>query len=257
MTRDRDLADAVKHIAQRKAMPAPSSFPAKATAIAWARYCQALPGLAWLPLELVERNADKLHQLMCRQAADWGLLDEQNPAFGQWLDEQNSWFNNLVDRIVVGLPDETPPWQSEDGAPQSGSALPEALAVCAEPFRQLIIERRTMPACGPAGGPEMAMDPIAVTASSLDTVSCLRGMDRRSDAVLFAQSQDSQRIAYGDGIAVFASGLATVRQCVEHPSSSQWLQELLREEILPTLCHRGVDAEEFANQCGNGSRTRF
>ena len=77
-------------------------------------------------MELVEFNANRLHSLVKEQAMLHGhaAADE----FMQWLDSDNRWLNNLVDRIVVGV-SETPPWDTED-----------PLAVVAEPYRLLAIQ---------------------------------------------------------------------------------------------------------------------
>ena len=54
----------------------PGSFPAKLTAVLWARHRANLPGVTVLPCELIERNGDRLRELVLRVAepfAFWAI----------------------------------------------------------------------------------------------------------------------------------------------------------------------------------------
>lgn len=78
------------------------SFPAKLTALLYRRFQNGLPGFVLLPCELIERNGDKLKEIVLRYAADWNLGE----AFVRWINEENYFCTTLVDRIVTGYPRE-------------------------------------------------------------------------------------------------------------------------------------------------------
>lgn len=81
-----------------------SSFPAKLTALLWKRFQHfngnKEKGLAIIPCELINHNADTLKEIILKYAAQWELGEE----FVNWIDKSNSFHNTLVDRIVPGYP---------------------------------------------------------------------------------------------------------------------------------------------------------
>lgn len=194
----------------------PGSYPAKLLALLFARFRKGMNGLTILPLELVEYNAVRLLALVKQQAAIWPTAND--PGFLKWLETENRWLSNLVDRIVVGIPASAgpPPWGTDD-----------PLAVIAEPFRMLAIKddggsRSTVP------GHEM--------------VQWVDDLDR-----LFVRKV---RILNGLHTAMVAHsmplGFETVLEAVTDSSEREWLESLLNEEILPALSARGIDESGFA-----------
>ena len=73
------------------------SFPAKITALLYERFNQNGGKLLFLPVELIENNADELKKCVKRYAELWSLGD----AFMSYVDSC-SFCNTLVDRIVSG-----------------------------------------------------------------------------------------------------------------------------------------------------------
>ena len=192
----------------------PHSFPAKICLLLWHRYSAGLPGLTMLPLELVEQNGRSLHGLVLEQAGVWTAT--QQPDFHEWLASENRWLNNLVDRIVVS-PSDPPPWSGND-----------PLAVVGEPFRMLAIEddggdRTVLP------NDEMIQWTDDLSPFFLRKVRILNGLHTAMVAKFLP------------------AGLSTVLECVQTPASRRWLDELLAEEILPTLAHQGLDENQFAS----------
>jgi len=190
------------------------SFPAKITSLLWHRYQRDLPGITLLPLELVEQNGTQLKRLVLQQARLWPSTNQ--PGFLDWIESDNRWLNDLVDRIVVS-PSDPPPWSGSD-----------PLAVVGEPFRMLAIEddkgdRGVIPA-----------DPMVIWTDDL--------------APYFLRKV---RILNGLHTAMVAkflpAGMQTVLECVRTSDSRRWLDELLQQEILPTLAHRGLNETAFAN----------
>lgn len=80
------------------AAPPPTAFAAKLLVLLHDRWRQAASApLSVLPCELVERNGDRLHEIVATLARAWGCA----PAFVSWLDAHVVWANSLVDRIVA------------------------------------------------------------------------------------------------------------------------------------------------------------
>lgn len=78
----------------------PASFPAKLTAWLYERFQAGLPGTVIIPTELIVGNGDKLKEIVLQLCAFNQLPDD----FVQWLTQENSFCNSLVDRIVPGKP---------------------------------------------------------------------------------------------------------------------------------------------------------
>ena len=191
----------------------PASFPAKIAALLFLRFKKGLSGLTMLPMELVDQNGGTLKKLVIDQAAKWQPTN--NSEFVGWLDSDNRWLNNLVDRIVV-RPSDQPPWSEID-----------KLAVVAEPFRMLAIEDDRK---------DQSIIPNHAMVIWTDDLG--------------PYFKRKVRILNGLHTAMVSQflpkGFETVLQCVIDSDSRAWLNEMLFEEILPTLKAGGSDEEAFA-----------
>ncbi len=78
------------------------SFPGKVTQLLFARYESGLKGFVFLPCELIDNNGDELKSCVIKYARLWGLSED----FVAWVNEENTFLNTLVDRIVTGFPDD-------------------------------------------------------------------------------------------------------------------------------------------------------
>lgn len=76
------------------------TYPAKLTQFLYERFKSGLNGLYILPVELIDDNADNLKKCVDEYIKLWNLPSE----FKKWNDEQNFYCNTLVDRIVSGYP---------------------------------------------------------------------------------------------------------------------------------------------------------
>ncbi|MCM1114599.1 MAG: tagaturonate reductase [Clostridium sp.] len=74
------------------------SFPGKVTALLYERFKAGKAGLVFLPVELIENNGDALKQCVNKYIELWGLDD----AFKSYVNQECSFCNTLVDRIVTG-----------------------------------------------------------------------------------------------------------------------------------------------------------
>jgi len=177
----------------------PRSFPARLLALLAARYEAGRGGVSILPCELVENNGDRLRELVLEQARRWRCP----PDLVEWVRTECFWHNTLVDRIVAS-PRGMPPVLDDD-----------RLVTVADPFALWVIERRR-------GAPRFIKHP------------CVRYVE---DVGPF--SLRKIRILNGAHTALVCKalplGIETVREAVQTPSVRRWLEELLLEEIAPTL----------------------
>lgn len=77
-----------------------TTFPAKLTKFIYKRYQAGLPGVYFMPVELIDRNADELKKCVESYIDLWNLGED----FKKWNEENNFYCNTLVDRIVSGFP---------------------------------------------------------------------------------------------------------------------------------------------------------
>ncbi len=80
-----------------------ASFPAKVTQFLYSRFNyfnKKGHGLIFIPCELIEKNGDNLKKLVIKYSKEWNLEDE----FISWINDECTFTNSLVDRIVTGYP---------------------------------------------------------------------------------------------------------------------------------------------------------
>ncbi len=76
------------------------SFPGKLTQFLYHRFTKGFTGFVILPCELIDDNGDTLKECVLKYAEYWDLGDD----FIEWINNENSFCNTLVDRIVTGFP---------------------------------------------------------------------------------------------------------------------------------------------------------
>ncbi len=76
------------------------TYPAKLTKFLYERYKKGLEGVYLMPVELIDNNADELSKCVAKYIELWNLED----GFKTWNATQNFYCNTLVDRIVSGYP---------------------------------------------------------------------------------------------------------------------------------------------------------
>lgn len=74
------------------------TFPAKITYLLHERFLRGADGILFLPVELIENNADELKECALKYADLWQFGDD----FKQYVINECSFCNTLVDRIVTG-----------------------------------------------------------------------------------------------------------------------------------------------------------
>ncbi|MDE6723246.1 MAG: tagaturonate reductase [Eubacterium sp.] len=76
------------------------SFPAKLTQLLYERFKAGLNGFVILACELIDNNGKELQECVLKYAQQWELGGD----FCNWIMEENTFCNTLVDRIVTGYP---------------------------------------------------------------------------------------------------------------------------------------------------------
>ena len=197
----------------RSANP-PRSFPGKLTAVLYerARAFDYDPGagLVILPCELLEANGDLLRRLVCQVATAWEL----DHAFVRWVQESNTFCNTLVDRIVPGLPP-----AKERGAFESKVQYRDAMLTVAEEYRLWAIE-----------GDAALTDRLAFTRADPGIIVTPDIAPYRIRKIRILNGGHTLSVPAG-----FLMGNNTVLGSMTHPLYGDYIENLLRREIGPTL----------------------
>jgi tagaturonate reductase len=177
------------------------SFPGKLTALLYHRYQAGLPGLVFLPCELIDHNADQLKQYLLDYAALWQLP----AAFSEWIAKENHFCNTLVDRIVTGYD------------PSAAEPYNDPLFDSAEVFHLWVIE----------GNYEDEL-PLAKAGVSVVWTDDVAPYKKRKVRVLNGGHTSMV-------LAAHLCGLETVGDCCKDPVVSAFLKRCIYGEILPLL----------------------
>ena len=107
-----------------------NTFPAKVLRLLKARHAAGLPGLVFIPCELIEHNGDNLKKCVLQH-----LADAPDAALEAYVRNDCVFCSTLVDRIVAGRPD---PESAARYEKQLGER--DEVLVCGEPFHFFVIE---------------------------------------------------------------------------------------------------------------------
>ena len=187
----------------------PKSFPGKLTALLHRRYQLGKKGFVIIPCELIDRNGEKLREIVERYAADWNLGEE----FLQWLNAENTFCCSLVDRIVPGYPrDKAAELEAELG-------YLDNLMVTAEPFLFWVIE-----------GPASLAERLPLAEAGLNVVVTSDMTPYRERKVHLLNGPHTAMVPLG-----LMAGLATVEDVMNDGTFSRYVRELIEEELIPML----------------------
>lgn len=202
----------------------PNSFPAKLTVLLHRRYQSfngdTTKGFIIIPCELINRNGDKLKEVILKYASVWGL----EAGFAQWLEEANIFCNTLVDRIVPGYPRDRIEtiWQE--------LGYRDQLVAEGEQFHLWVIE-----------APEQVAREFPADKAGLNVLFTNNMAPYRTRKVRILNGAHTSMVPVG-----YLYGLETVRETVEHPAVGTFIQELIFEEIIPTLDLPKEELQSFA-----------
>lgn len=205
----------------------PRSYPGKLVALLYERACafEFDTSRGWIILccELVERNGDRLREIVERLARDWGLGER----FVDWIRSSVQFCNTLVDRIVPGRPD--------DGCLNrlfDRLGYHDELLVQAEPYRLWAIE---------GSEPLRQKLPFAAAEAGIVVTPDIRPFRERKVRILNGTHTLMVPVS-------LQCGNQTVRETMEHPLTSKFVRRVMLEEIVPTLDLESDETRSFAAQ---------
>lgn len=212
-----------------------SSFPGKLTAFLYHRYKafngDLSKGLLLLPCELIDKNGDSLKEIILRLSNLWRLED----GFVNWINNANTFYNTLVDRIVPGYPKESA-LEIQDELGYEDSFLVEG-----EYFHLWVIE-----------GPKDIKNEFPAEAIGLNVlfVDDLTPYRTRKVRILNGAHTAMVPVSY-------LYGLNTVRESVEDEVVGKFVNSLIFDEIIPTLDLPQDELLDFANDVIDRFRNPF
>ena len=199
----------------------PRSFPTKLLAVLRARFEAGLPGLAIIPCELRDNQADELLGIVTKLAESRRLPTK----FIDWIRHDCVWLNTLVDRIVVEGPKDHP------------LADKDPLLIMAEPFAFWALQSK----------PEAH--------AFVDHPAIVRAPD------VLPYFLRKVRILNAAHTALVTRartrGHVTVLQAMQDAELAEWLEQLLMHEIVPAVRDDVDGAEDFAWQTLERFRNPF
>ncbi|MHA1267392.1 MAG: tagaturonate reductase [Candidatus Helarchaeota archaeon] len=192
----------------------PTSFPGKLTALLYHRYQffdgAKDKGLFILPLELIENNGTLLKKLIIQVSQQWNL----GKSFLRWLNEANSFYNCIVDRIVTGFPK-----QEELTHFQSQLNYEDKFFNIAELYHSWIIE----------GDQKLrTVIPFDQAGLNVQFVSNITNYYLRKVRILNGAHTSMVPIAY-------LSGKNFVKESIEDPIIGTYIDAILTNEVIPFI----------------------
>lgn len=204
----------------------PKSYPAKLTVLLYERYLAGLGGFCIVPCELIEKNGQRLMEIVLQYAKDWELGDD----FVSWVQNENSFYNTLVDRIVTGYP--------RDEAIDLG--YEDHMLDTSEVFHLWVIE-----------GDDKLSAELPFDKAGLNVVWTKDALSKyRTRKVRILNGAHTSLVPYA-----MLKGFDTVKSCVDDPDMLAYMKRCIFDEIIPTLdlpkeelCAYADDVlERFAN----------
>jgi len=189
------------------------TYPAKVLRLLAARHAAGLPGLVFIPCELIEHNGDNLKACVLQHLAD---RPGDTTALRNWIEQDCVFCSTLVDRIVAGRPD---PESAARYAAQLGER--DDVLVCGEPFHFFVVET-------PAGFDLEREWPLK--RAGVNVVYTPDMQPYRTRKVRFLNAAHTTIVYLG-----LEKGLEEVAQVVADPELGPFLRKVLFEEIHPTV----------------------
>ena len=198
-----------------------TTFPAKVTALFFERFKAGKKGLLVIPCELIDKNGATLKKYILQYADDWKLGDD----FKAYIENENTFFNTLVDRIVAGYPRNEAAQLCEEFGYQDN------LIDCGEVFHLFVIE-----------GPKTILNELPFDKAGLNVIVTDNQKPYRERKVRFLNGAHT-----GSVLGAYLGGCKTVDQMVEHPVYGKFVEKLLFDEIFKTVQLPDNEKKAFAS----------
>ena len=199
----------------------PTSYPGKLLAFLEKRYLAHKKGLYIIPCELIDHNGATLKETLVKLAKHRNM----DPEFVKWVENENKYYNTLVDRIVPGYP------RNDAEAFQLDLGYQDQNMVVGEIFHLWCIDAQSVPC------PECAK-------KNLEELKSKFPCDKAGLNVLFVDSivpykQRKVKILNGSHTTLvpvsYLSGIDTVRETIEDAELGKFVREFIFDEVSPTI----------------------
>ena len=202
----------------------PESFPGKVTVLLYHRFNffkgDKAKGLTLIPCELIEKNGDALRETILKYISHWNLSGD----FKEWITEDNTFCNTLVDRIVPGFP--------KDTATEIHQSIgyEDTQLVMSEPYHLLVIN-----------APERVnkIFPVEQAGLNVKFVPDITPYRIRKVRILNGAHTALVPVAY-------LRGLRTVKESINDSYAGKFIRKAIDEEIIPTLDLPEEELKQFA-----------
>ncbi len=199
-------------------------FPAKLTQLLYRRYKNGFDGFVFLPCELIDNNGDALRNCVIRYAEFWNLEED----FVSWIENENTFCNTLVDRIVTGYPND----ETKDTHPD------DKFLDTAEIFHLWVIE----------GDFE---EELPLKKASFNVIWTDDAKPYKKIKVRILNGAHTSLVA-----GALLSGIDTVGEAMNDEVASAFLNKCMKEEILPAI-GENKESIAFANSVFDRFRNPF
>ena len=203
----------------------PNSFPGKLLALLRTRFLKfngdMSKGLAIIPCELIDHNGDELKRVLIELAK----INKMPEAFMMWLKTANHFTSTLVDRIVPGYP------KDKAAEIQEAMGFNDNNIVKGEIFHLWVLQKE------PFIQSKLPADKSGLNVIFADDITPYK---QRKVKILNGSHTAMVPVAY-------LSGIDTVRESVTDPDVGKFVQELVNEEIKPTIDLPKDQMDAFAN----------
>ena len=199
-----------------------NTFPAKVLRLLKARHAAGLPGLVFIPCELIEHNGDNLKKCVLQH-----LADAPDAALEAYVRNDCVFCSTLVDRIVAGRPD---PESAARYEKQLGER--DEVLVCGEPFHFFVIET-------PAGF-DLERE-LPLRKAGVNVVYMPDMQPYRTRKVRFLNATHTTMVYLG-----LEKGFTEVAQCIADPEFNAFVRQVVFDEIFPTVDLPDAEKKEYA-----------
>jgi tagaturonate reductase len=216
-------------------MQPPSSYPGKLAVLLYIRYKHfngdPTKGLAVIPCELINNNADTLKEIILKYHEDWQLEE----GFKTWIMESNTFHNTLVDRIVPGYP------RAEIEDYNNQLDYSDNLIVTAETFFLWVIE-----------GGDALKEKLPFHKTKLDVKIVSDMQPYRTRKVRILNGAHTAMVPFS-----LLFGNETVKETVDHPFTGEFINKAIFDEINETIEMDKAELDSFAEEVLDRFRNPF
>ena len=200
----------------------PVSFPAKLTRLLYERFTAGKPGIVMLSCELIDNNGKELLKCVNQYIDDWKLSED----FRRWVNEENIFCSTLVDRIVPGRIRDP----KEVEALAAANGYDDPLTDVGEVFGIWVIE-----------GPDSLEDRLPFKKAGVPVIVVPDVTPYKKRKVRILNGAHT-----GFVLGAYLAGYDIVRDCMHDDTILGYMNQMLYDEVIPTLPLDKKDLEDFA-----------